>query len=273
MFSIVNIAQIYYICFMIGEMKSKDMKEEIKLGKWDQNMLENLMKKASQINRIGRKIDFISRQFLGTQYSESTLIGSEKTREVLVVNLSGVDCFTFIDYVEALLLSNSYIAFKDNLIHIRYRSDIISFDHRNHFFSDWSVFNRDLIEDVTVQVGGRLKRSSRKNLNVKEGGGLYLPGIATIERTINYIPASALNEPIMRKLRTGDYIGIYTDSAGLDVTHVGIIIKSKGTTYFRHASSRAGYRKVIDQEFMTYMVGQPGFIVLRPRSAEIKSKK
>jgi len=48
MFSIVNIAQIYYICIMIGEIKSKDTKEEIKLGKWDLNALEKLMTKASQ---------------------------------------------------------------------------------------------------------------------------------------------------------------------------------------------------------------------------------
>jgi hypothetical protein len=251
---------------MIGEIKPKDTKEEVKLGKWDLNTLENIMTKAFQVNRIGRKIDFISRQFLGTPYSESTLIGSEKTREVFVVNLSGVDCFTFIDYVEALRLSDSFSAFKDNVIHIRYRSGIISFDHRNHFFSDWSVFNRDLIEDATMKVGGRKTQSTQKILNVKENGTLYLPGIIPMARTINYIPASTLDEPIMRKLRTGDYIGIYTDNAGLDITHVGIIIKRKGTTYLRHASSLAGYRKVIDQEFLTYMVGRPGFLVLRPKS-------
>ena len=83
-FSIVNIVQIYYICIMIGEMRSKDKKEEIKLGKWDQDKLENIMTKASQVNRIGRKIDFISRQFLGIQYSESTLIGDEKHTKCLL---------------------------------------------------------------------------------------------------------------------------------------------------------------------------------------------
>jgi hypothetical protein len=253
---------------MIEEIKSKDKKEEIKLGKWDQDKLENIMTKASQVDRVGRKIDFISRQFLGTQYSESTLIGSEKTREVFVVNLSGVDCFTFIDYVEALRLSDSFFVFKDNLIHIRYRSGIISFDHRNHFFSDWSVFNRDLIEDATVKVGGRQTQSTQKMLNVKENGTLYLPGTIPIKRTINFIHAGDLNERIMGKLRTGDYIGIYTDNAGLDVTHVGIIIKRKGTTYLRHASSLPEFRKVVDQEFQTYMVGRPGFIVLRPRNME-----
>jgi hypothetical protein len=253
---------------MTGKMRSNDKKEEIDLGKWDQDKLENIITKASQINRMGRKIDFISRQFLGIQYSEGTLIGNETTHEMLVVNLSGVDCFTFIDYVEALYLSDSFFVFKNNLIHIRYKTGIVSFDHRNHFFSDWSVFNRDLIEDATVKVGGRYAQSSRKMLNEKENGTLYLPGITPIERTINFIPASALDEPILRKLRTGDYIGIYADNPGLDVTHVGIIIKSKGATYLRHASSLVEYRKVIDQEFLTYMIGKPGFLVLRPRVKE-----
>jgi hypothetical protein len=251
---------------MIGKMRSKDKKEEINLGKWDQDKLQNILTKTSQINRMGRKIDFISRQFLGIQYSEGTLIGDEKTNEVLTVNLSGVDCFTFIDYVEALSLSNSFSVFKNNLVHVRYRTGIISFDHRNHFFSDWSIFNRDLIEDATVKVGGRYTRSYRKMLNVKENGTLYLPGITPIERTINYIPASTLNRSTLRKLKTGDYVGIYADNPGLDVTHVGIIIKSKGTTYLRHASSLSDARKVIDQDFLAYMVGKPGFLVLRPQT-------
>jgi hypothetical protein len=244
-------------------MKSKEIGAEINLGMWGQKDLEKIIRKASQIRIIGRKVDFISRQFLGIRYREDTLIGNDKTAEVFVVDLSGLDCFTFIDYVEALNLSDSISAFKNNLIQVRYRSGIIAFDHRNHFFSDWSVFNRELIEDVTIQVGGRLTRSSTKKLNVKEGGALYLPGIAPVERTIDYIPANTLNESVMRKCKTGDYIGIYAEDSGLDVTHVGIFIRSKGKAYFRHASSTAEHRKVIDQDFRAYMNGKPGFLVFR----------
>ena len=244
-------------------MKSKEMGAEINLGMWRQEDLEKIIRKAAQIRIKGRKVDFISRQFLGIHYREDTLIGNEKTAEIFVVDLSGVDCFTFIDYVEALYLSDSISTFKNNLIQVRYRSGIISFDHRNHFFSDWSVFNPNLIEDVTVQVGGSLARSFRKKLNVKEGGALYLPGIAPVERTIDYIPAAALNESVMRKCKTGDYIGIYAEDPGLDVTHVGIFIRSKGKAYFRHASSSPEHRKVIDQDFRAYMTGKPGFLVFR----------
>jgi len=258
---------------MIGKIRSKDAKEKINLGMWNLGNLETVVRKAYQINQKGRKIDFISRHFLGTQYADGTLIGSEKTYEMFVVNLSGMDCFTFIDYVEALRLSNSFPAFKNNLTHVRYRSGIVAFDHRNHFFSDWSAYGKGRVEDVTEKIGGTHTQLAKKILNKKENGTLYLPGIAPVERIIRYIPVSALNETVMRKLKAGDYVGIYTDNPGLDVTHVGIIIKSKNTTYLRHASSLPEFRKVVDQEFKAYVADRPGFLVLRPKKVDITNIK
>lgn len=246
------------------DMKSRSVREKITLGIWKHEGLEKIIAKVDQINRAGRRIDTISRQFIGLQYKERTLVGNEKLPEVFIVDFTGVDCFTFIEYVEALRLSVSFSAFKFNLAHVRYRSGIIAFDHRNHFFSDWSVFNRDHLQDVTMQVGNRQTRSSRKKLNVKEDGTLYLPGITPIERAIDYIPSTAIDVSVLQKCKTGDYIGIYANDPGLDVTHVGIFIKSRGKAFLRHASSLPEYRKVIDQDFLAYMVDKPGFLVLRP---------
>lgn len=245
-------------------MKLK-MGAEINLGMCRQEELEKIIRKAAQIRLTGRKIDAISWHFLGTDYRDGTLIGNEKTPELFVVDFSGVDCFTLLDYVEALRLSDSFLAFRNNLARVRYRSGIIAFDHRNHFFSDWGIFNGDFIEDVTVEIGKGHTRSSGKRLNVKEDGTFYLAGIAPVERSINYIPSHSMNESIIRKCRTGDYIGVYAENSGLDVTHVGIFIRSKGKAYFRHASSLPEYRQVIDQDFLTYMIGKPGLLVLRPR--------
>lgn len=49
----------------------------------------------------GNLIDFISKQFLGTPYVANRLIGSQTTPEHLVIDLNALDCFTYIDYVEA----------------------------------------------------------------------------------------------------------------------------------------------------------------------------
>jgi hypothetical protein len=67
----------------------------------------------------------------------------------------------------------------------------------------------------------------------------------------------------MTGLRTGDYAGLYTEKSGLDVSHVGIIIKERGATLLRHASSLQ--KKVIDQDLVKYLTDKPGLVVLRPK--------
>jgi len=72
-----------------------------------------------------------------------------------------------------------------------------------------------------------------------------------------------LDKTIGQLFQTGDYIGIYSDLPGLDVSHVGIVVKDGPNINFRHASSAA--RKVIDEDFSEYIAGKPGIVVLRPR--------
>jgi hypothetical protein len=262
--SIVKIFGIYYICVMVTGGKPTSEKEDTNLGSWKRGGLERMIDKATHLVSTGKRIDYISHQFLGLNYKEKTLIGDDRTAEKLTVDLSGVDCFTFLDYIESLRQSDSFPSFMANLRLVRYRSGIISFHHRNHFFSDWIGTNKEFVEDVTKKIGGCPTRSSRKTLNTKEDGTFYLPGIDPVERTIDYIPASAVDGALLRKCRTGDYIGVYTEAPGLDVSHVGIFIRHRNMTFLRHASSV--YRKVIDQEFMGYLSGKPGFLILRPKN-------
>jgi hypothetical protein len=237
--------------------------EQINLGKWTEHDLDMILQEASRISENGKRIDILSRHFLEVKYRENTLTGSAMTPEDFVINLGALDCFTFLDYIEAMRLSTSFVDFKRNLVMVRYKSGKIDYINRNHFFSDWREFNKDIIQDISLQISVERTRTIKKILNLKEDGTLYLPGLAPVERTIDYIPASVIDESILWKCKTGDYIGIYTDEPGLDVTHVGIIIKNKGEVYLRHASSLPECRKVIDQDFTTYMTGKPGFLVFR----------
>jgi hypothetical protein len=229
--------------------------EHINLGKWTKHGLDMILQEASRISENGKRIDILSRHFLEVKYRENTLAGSSITPEVFVINLDALDCFTFLDYMR---LSTSFADFKCNLVMVRYKSGKIDYINRNHFFSDWHEFNKDTLQDISLQIAGEKTRTIKKILNLKEDGTLYLPGLAIVERTIDYIPASAIDESIIRKCKTGDYIGIYADDPGLDVTHVGIFIKNKGKVYLRHASSLPEHREVVDQDFITYMTGKPG---------------
>lgn len=85
----------------------------------------------------GRTVDLISREFLGTPYLANRLIGSQSTPEQLVIDFRGLDCFTYIDYVEALSTAHSEGEFVQHLVDIRYVDGKIAFPQRKHFFTDW----------------------------------------------------------------------------------------------------------------------------------------
>ena len=244
-------------------MHSRTEKENIVLGRWTRRNLDEVLKSAGAIKQTGKRIEFLSRQFLGTPYEESTLIGGGNTPELFTINLEVVDCFTYLDYVEAMRRSDNFASFKEMLRMVRYRGGKVGYKTRNHFFTDWTKGNPWLIE-VTAEIGGKSSRKVHKRLNDRGGGTYLLAGINPSERDITYIPSKALDTDIFRRLKTGDYIGIYSRTGGLDVSHVGIFVRGKKMTYLRHASSLASQRRVIDQDFRTYVTDKPGIVVLRP---------
>ena len=249
-----------------SSMGSDSTRGIFKLGRWNEADLNSLIQQSSRIQDVGGRIHFLSGKFLNTKYEESTLVGDINHPEELVIDLEGMDCFTYIDYVEAMQLSDSYPMFVQNVQRIRYQSGDVDYRKRNHFFTDWAVYNGDKIVDVTKEVGGERARAVNKVLNRKEDGTLYLPGIPPEERIVNYIPSESIDEMVIERLKTGDYIGIYTDKDGLDVSHTGILIRKGGKVFLRHASSRKDNRRVVDEELLAYMYGKPGLVVLRPNN-------
>lgn len=238
--------------------------ESVILGRWTEERLNAIMREAAEIQGAGERIAFFSEKFLGLPYQEKTLIGDIKTPEVFVINLSAVDCFTFIDYIEAMRLSSSFSEFRENLRMVRYKTEKVAFENRNHFFTDWVESNSEFVEDVTEGIGGKSAIKVEKTLNAKENGTYFLNGVDPKQRIFKYIPSIAIDNSIMNKLRTGDYAGIYSYAHGLDVSHVGIIIKDSERIYLRHASSVKG--KVVDEDLNKYMYDKLGLIVLRAKN-------
>lgn len=239
--------------------------KHIDLGKFTQDRLDRIIRNGSEIMDIANRIDFFSTQFLDIDYAESTLIGDKHTQEVFVINLSGVDCLTFVEYIEAMRLSDSFPAFESNLRKVRYKYGIVEFANRNHFFTDWIEQNAEFTDDITEDIGGENAAKVQKTLNEKENGSHFLSGIKPAQREIAYIPSNAIDDLVIDKLRTGDYIGIYSNVRGLDVSHVGIAVRKKNFVYLRHASSQKDFKKVIDQDFKKYIADKPGMLALRPK--------
>lgn len=238
--------------------------ERITLGKFSKNRLNDLLREAPPLSDRSERIDFLSKQFLDVPYKESTLIGDISTEEIFVIDFEGVDCFTFLDYVEALRVSESFPAFKENLVKVRYQSGRVVFAKRNHFFTDWKEFNAECVDDVTEDIGEAKSLKITKKLNQKDQDSQFVPGVPSRVREIAYIPSDEVGDDVVSRLRTGDYIGIYSDLQGLDVSHVGILAMNDRCVFLRHASSRHG--KVVDEDFKTYMRDKPGIIVMRPKA-------
>jgi hypothetical protein len=223
-----------------------------------------MLARAASIGEVGPRILFISERFLGVPYQEHTLIGDAETPEIFTINLQAVDCFTFLDYIEAMRLSHTFSEFKANLRMVRYADAEVSYAARNHFFTDWRERNLP-VSDVTGKVGRDKARAAVKRLNAKPDGTRFVPGLSIKERNVTYIPGTLIDETVIASLQTGDYVGFYAEPHGLDVSHVGIIVKDQAEIYLRHASSAPHHRKVVDEQFMTYVSDKPGIVVLRPR--------
>jgi hypothetical protein len=236
--------------------------EKIILGKWSIPQLDTIIKQGSQIKDNGERTLFLSEQFLGTPYVGGTMAGDSSNSEILVVNLAGMDCLTYLDNIEAMRRSVSFDTFKENIKKVRYRGGVVAYETRRHFFTDW--IEPGVIQDVTDLVGRDNVKEAVKELNKKEDGSFYLPGLPVKKRTVRYIPSVAIDNKVSDALQTGDYVGIYTDLPGLDVSHTGIIVKKSGRVYLRHASSKKKSQKVVDEDLTTYMESKPGLVVLRP---------
>jgi len=241
---------------------SSEFKTSINLGKFSIIDLNNILKITTKIKDSKNKIKFISEKFKGIRYKRHTL-SSPNLPETFIINFAALDCFTYLDYIEALRRSISFSDFLINLKLVRYQEGQVNYFTRNHFFTTWQFENKSEIEDVTSKVGANKTSVVIKFLNQKKNGNLYLPKITItkIERT--FIPSNLIDKEIISKLENGDYIGIYSPKMGLDISHVGILIKQDEQVLFRHASLLN--KKVIDSDFLKYISTKAGIVIFRVR--------
>lgn len=238
-----------------------DMRMTARSGERIDQMLALVPADASSDVRAER----LSRAFLGTPYGADTLVGSATEPERLVADLERVDCFTLVDYVEALKRSRTRADVVDALATVRYRDGVVGFATRRHFFTDWAATRPALATDVTATLSADAV-SVPKVLNQKDAGGVYLPGLPPVPRSVSYIPSARVNDAVLHGLRTGDYVGAYADDGGLDVTHVGIVVVGPDGPVLRNASSLDADEQVVDTPLSTYLRTVPGIVVLRPLS-------
>ncbi|RUM61512.1 MAG: hypothetical protein DSY59_01540, partial [Persephonella sp.] len=244
----------------------------INLGNFSKDRINKILSKANKISgkdekeKWKRKINYISSQFLDVTYKRISL-DFKTDKEILVIQLEGVDCMTFVEYVEALAKSKDFNDFIDKLRYVRYKKGIVDYKYRNHFFTDWIDNNgyRDIGKDIAPFKA--IKVEKLINFSDKRGK-VILPEVEVKNRTFYYIKVKDFDKEIINKLETGDLIGSYAygdKNDWLDVTHIGIVIKKGNRIYFRNASSLKKYNKVVDIPIEDYLRRKnvKGLVILR----------
>lgn len=220
---------------------------------------------------ISDKMALVSSEFLDVNYVANRLVGSSTEQEELVVDVLKLDCFTYLDYLEAFRRSSNEKEFINNLRKVRYVDYKVEYLNRKHFFSDWAYENEIMVTDLVKTDNSLMKIASKDTVSINEGkNGEYIKDLGIRERTISYIPrANVTDDNLKDVLITGDYVGFRREIAGLDVTHVGMIVKKSDGIYVRHASSAKDVKKVVDQKLSDYVninTGIKGILLFRSNS-------
>ncbi len=225
----------------------------------------------------------VGKTFMGTPYVAGTL-DENPEREELVVNITGLDCVTFVEnclVMSRLIKQNrtDFESYLKELEMIRYRAGInAGYSSRLHYFSDWIYDNeaKGIVRNISSEIGGvpydkpinfmSGHRGSYKQLSSDQN----LAGIEEVENMINqrqtYFVPEDLISSVYGKLQTGDIVGITSTLDGLDIAHTGLVYKDDSGTYLLHASLKNKEVEISKSEIQQYIEAnskQDGIMVAR----------
>lgn len=233
----------------------------------------------------GELIAAIGREFRDVPYVAGTLEGAP---EQLTVDLDEMDCTTFVETVMAMALTvkegrTGWQDFIYTLGDLRYRQGRVDgYASRLHYVSDWIVDNthRGNLREATGRMPGvayEVKTlnfmSHHRDLYPALTDSLQYEKIKDCEigyrsHRFPYVRAAALSGKWAREnLKEGDVLAFTTKTAGLDVSHMGIVVMAGDGPHLLHASSKAG--RVIEDprplsEYLRKNPSVTGARIIRP---------
>lgn len=271
-------------CSGVGKMKpatwSASMDEDNRLLT---SVLEQLS--AEKQAPTGELMVKVGELFLGTPYVANTL--ETDGDEQLVINLREMDCTTFAE--NCLALSRTIKSrnpgadtFARELAGIRYRnSEIDGYTSRLHYTTDWIYNNQQkkLVQDVTGEIADYpyvktinfMSTHPASYKQLKENAALVAE-MANIENEISqrkyyYIPKERIAN-LETQLQDGDIVALTTGIGGLDVSHMGILVRKNNRIHLLHASLSAKKVEITEEPLAEYLKGSKtvtGIMVARPQ--------
>jgi hypothetical protein len=221
----------------------------------------------NQPDRIKRLIK-VSQMFLDVEFKMSPLGEGpgQIPDEDPMIRFDAVDCTTFVEQSMALALADGYQQALELLRMIRYQNGVVKYQNRNHFtMAQWIPNNirAGFVVDITEKVGSDSVKWIRKrfdaklwNLRKDKNKWPLLEDDQIPQGTFRLpvIPIERIKQHI-RQIPSGTLVNIVRhdfNSIPARVSHQGIIIVRGGRYYIRHAA-RAGYGKVVDELFETFI--------------------
>jgi cell wall-associated NlpC family hydrolase len=189
--------------------------------------------------------------FLETPYVIASL--ENGAAEKMVFNLREFDCTTFAENCLALARTvkigkTDFETSASELQMIRYRDGIRNgYLSRLHYFSEWILNNsrKGLIDYSPNLKGAKVDKiinymsTHPQQYPVLKSNPELISFISEQEKmiskeTLMYFPA---NDPqnLIENLKHGDIIGLTSSIEGVDINHVGIIVKNDDSYYLLHA--------------------------------------
>ncbi|MCB1049073.1 MAG: DUF1460 domain-containing protein [Acidobacteria bacterium] len=235
----------------------------------------------SENEQPGLSITRCARYFLGKPYVEKSLEGNAE--EQLVVRLDAFDCTTFVESVLALnhtLRSNeiNYAQFQANLTKLRYRNaQIRGYASRLHYISEWRIQGEEMgfFSDLNRSLNGSIHNktidfmSSHANLYPALTDPQTRAQVLTAESDLNKKPVyfHALDSVPYDQLQSGDIVAITTSVPGLDVIHMGFVLRQAEQVHLLHASQKSLRVEISDLSLADYLAQRKsatGLFLLRP---------
>ena len=220
--------------------------------------INELLRKGAECgkNNANELVAFYAKQLLETPYVAHTL---ESNREWLTINIDELDCTTFVETLYALTratldMRRSWRDFARNIESIRYRNgELGDYSSRLHYVSDWIANNshRGNIREVTAEIDGA--KYEIKTINFMTANRDKYPQLADsamFAKIKNFEIGYRMHRyPYLKKewidskktaagLKNGDFVALISKTEGLDVSHMGIIIKEGNSFKLLHASSK-----------------------------------
>jgi hypothetical protein len=179
-----------------------------------------------------------------------------------LIDLSRVDCVTFVEQCIALAASKSYDEAVERLQKIRYRDGRIDFEARNHFMeTDWfpnNPFCRDATADLGVPTATVIRTISRREFFKKVEAPELGQDTPDREVSLVYVPSSRVAEAESR-LPSPALVCFIGNVDWLFATHCGLYVRDDaGQGHLYHASTTD--KRVVKVSLPEYVGSQERFL-------------